>query len=72
VSAAELGLDGTESPDELEARPEVLAMLDRLRSGVVQVAAEVARTPEGWRASSASLYRTARSLMRGEIAVSAR
>jgi 2-methylaconitate isomerase len=41
-------------------------------SGVVQVAAEVARTPEGWRASSASLYRTARTLMRGEIAVSAR
>jgi 2-methylaconitate isomerase len=171
VAAAELGLDGTESPDELEARPEVLAMLDRLRrsagvlmglastpdavelaspkiavlspprpfrtldgrlvaaadhdvgvrmlsmerahravpvtgalclgvacrvagtvaqalaaapaaagdpvrvgnpSGVVQVAAEVARTPEGWRASSASLYRTARTLMRGEIAVSAR
>jgi 2-methylaconitate cis-trans-isomerase PrpF len=169
VAAAELGLDGTESPDGLEARPEVLALLDRLRrragvlmglaptpeavelaspkiavlcpprpfrtldgrmvaaadhdvgvrmqsmerphravpvtgalclavacrvagtvaqalaaaraaagdpvrvgnpSGVVQVAAEVARTPEGWRASSASLYRTARTLMRGEIAVS--
>jgi 2-methylaconitate cis-trans-isomerase PrpF len=40
-------------------------------SGVVQVAAEVTATAEGWRAESASLYRTARALMRGEIAVSA-
>jgi 2-methylaconitate isomerase len=169
VAATELGLDGTESPDELEARPEVLALLDRLRrragvamglapapeavelagpkiavlcpprpfrtldgrlvpaadhdigirmlsmerahravpvtgalclgvacrvagtvarelatatavaggpvrvgnpSGVVEAAAEVARTPEGWRAESASLYRTARTLMRGQVAVS--
>ncbi|HZB57971.1 MAG TPA: PrpF domain-containing protein, partial [Actinomycetota bacterium] len=31
VAAAALGLDGTESPDELEARPEVMALLDRLR-----------------------------------------
>src|SRR5918994_3576761 len=31
VAAGELGLDGTESPDELEARPEVMALLDRLR-----------------------------------------
>jgi 2-methylaconitate cis-trans-isomerase PrpF len=170
VAAAELGLDGTESPDELEARPEPMALLDRLRrlagvrmglastsqavelanpkiavlcpprpfrtldgrlvtaadhdvgvrmlsmerahravpvtgalclgvacrvagtvaqavaaapasrgdpvrvgnpSGVVQVAAEVAETAEGWRARSATLYRTARTLMRGEVAVSA-
>jgi 2-methylaconitate isomerase len=39
-------------------------------SGVVQVAAEVAATPHGWWAESASLYRTARTLMRGEVAVS--
>ena len=38
-------------------------------SGVVQVAAEVAEAAGGWRASSASLYRTARSLMRGAVAV---
>jgi 2-methylaconitate isomerase len=168
VAAAELGLDGTEPPDELEARAEVMAVLDRLRrragvlmglarepaavelaspkiavlgpprpfrtldgrlvaaadhdvgvrmlsmerahravpvtgalclgvacrvpgtvaqalaatpaaagdpvrvgnpSGVVQVAAEVAEAAGGWRASSASLYRTARSLMRGAVAV---
>jgi 2-methylaconitate isomerase len=168
VAADELGLDGTEHPDELEARPEVMALLDRLRrragvlmglggapaavelaspkvavlgpprpfrtldgrlvaaadhdvgvrmlsmerahravpvtgalclgvacrlpgtvaqavaatpaatadpvrvgnpSGVVQVAAEVAEAAGGWRASSASLYRTARSLMRGAVAV---
>jgi 2-methylaconitate cis-trans-isomerase PrpF len=168
VAADELGLDGTEHPDELEARPEVMALLDRLRrragvlmglagapaavelaspkvavlgpprpfrtldgrlvaaadhevgvrmlsmerahravpvtgalclgvacrlpgtvaqavatapaaagdpvrignpSGVVQVAAEVAAAAGGWRASSASLYRTARSLMRGAVAV---
>jgi 2-methylaconitate cis-trans-isomerase PrpF len=168
VAAAELGLDGTEPPDELEARPEVMALLDRLRrragvlmglagepaavelaspkvavlgpprpfrtldgrlvaaadhdvgvrmlsmerahravpvtgalclgvacrvpgtvaqavaaapaaagdpvrvgnpSGVVQVAAEVAEAAGGWRAGSASLYRTARSLMRGAVAV---
>jgi 2-methylaconitate isomerase len=169
VAAAELGLDGTESPDELETRPEVMALLDRLRrragvlmglapdpgvvelatpkiaalrpprpfrtldgrlvaaadhdvgvrmlsmerahravpvtgalclavacrvpgtvarglasapaggdpvrvgnpSGVVQVDAEVAATADGWRAGSASLYRTARTLMRGEVAVPA-
>jgi 2-methylaconitate isomerase len=169
VAAAELGLEGTEAPDELEARPAAMALLDRLRrlagvlmglgptpeavelaspkiavlcpprpfrtldgrlvsaadhdvgvrmlsmerahravpvtgalclgvacrvagtvaqalaathdgagdpirvgnpSGVVQVAAEVAATPHGWRARSASLYRTARTLMRGEVAVS--
>ena len=169
VAAGELGLDGTEAPDELEARPQVMAVLDRLRrragvlmglaaapgdvplanpkiavlcpprpfttldgglvtagdqdvgvrmlsmerahravpvtgalclavacrirgtvaqavasapatgggpvrvgnpSGVVQVAAEVTETAEGWRAESASLYRTARALMRGEVAVS--
>jgi 2-methylaconitate isomerase len=168
VAAAELGLDGTESPDRLEARPEVMALLDRLRrlagvlmglapdpgtvalaspkiavvcpprpfrtldgrpvaaadhdvgvrmlsmerahravpvtgalclgvacrvagtvahalaatpatagdpvrvgtpSGVVQVAADVAEAAGGWRAGSASLYRTARTLMRGEVAV---
>jgi 2-methylaconitate cis-trans-isomerase PrpF len=168
VAAAELGLDGTEPPDELEARPEVMALLDRLRrragvlmglagapaavelaspkvavlgpprpfrtldgrlvaaadhdvgvrmlsmerahravpvtgalclgvacrlpgtvaqavaaapaaagdpvrignpSGVVLVAAEVAAAAGGWRAGSASLYRTARSLMRGAVAV---
>ena len=39
-------------------------------SGVVQVAAEVAEAAGGWRASSASLYRTARALMRGAVAVS--
>ncbi|MDF2743727.1 MAG: PrpF family protein [Actinomycetia bacterium] len=170
VAAAELGLDGTESPDELEARPEVMALLDRLRrragvlmglaaapgavelaspkiavlspprpfrtldgrlvaaadhdvgvrmlsmqrahravpvtgalclgvacrvagtvaqevaatpatagqplrvgnpSGVVQVAAEVAGPAGGWRAASATLYRTARALMRGQVAVPA-
>lgn len=170
VAAADLGLDGTESPGELEARPEVMALLDRLRrlagvamglapdpstvelanpkiavlcpprpfrtldgrlvaaadhdvgvrmlsmerahravpvtgalclavacrvagsvaqtlataqaapgdpvrvgnpSGVVQVAAEVAEVADGWRAASASLYRTARTLMRGEVAVPA-
>jgi hypothetical protein len=38
-------------------------------SGVVQVAAEVAAAAGGWRAGSASLYRTARSLMRGAVAV---
>jgi 2-methylaconitate isomerase len=169
VAAAELGLEGTEAPDELEARPAAMALLDRLRrlagvlmglaptpeavelaspkiavlcpprplrtldgrlvaaadhdvgvrmlsmerahravpvtgalclgvacrvagtvaqalaatqdgaggpvrvgnpSGVVQVAAEVAATPHGWWAESASLYRTARTLMRGEVAVS--
>jgi 2-methylaconitate cis-trans-isomerase PrpF len=169
VAAAELGLEGTEAPDELEARPAAMALLDRLRrlagvlmglapapeavelaspkiavlcpprpfrtldgrlvaaadhdvgvrmlsmerahravpvtgalclgvacrvagtvaqalaatqdgaggpvrvgnpSGVVQVAAEVAATPHGWRAGSAGLYRTARTLMRGEVAVS--
>jgi 2-methylaconitate cis-trans-isomerase PrpF len=31
VAAAELGLDGTEPPDEPEARAEVMAVLDRLR-----------------------------------------
>jgi 2-methylaconitate isomerase len=31
VAAGELGLDGTEAPDELEARPQVMAALDRLR-----------------------------------------
>jgi 2-methylaconitate isomerase len=170
VAAAELGLDGSESPGELEARPELLALLDRLRrlagvamglasdpgavelanpkiavlcpprpfrtldgrlvaaadhdigvrmlsmerahravpvtgalclavacqvvgsvaqavvaappaaggpvrvgnpSGVVQVAAEVAEEAGGWRTASASLYRTARTLMRGEVAVPA-
>jgi 2-methylaconitate cis-trans-isomerase PrpF len=170
VAADELGLDGTEAPDELEARPQVMAVLDRLRrragvlmglatvpddvqlanpkiavlcpprpfttldgglvsagdhdvgvrmlsmerahravpvtgalclavacrirgtvaqavaaapvtdgdpvrvanpSGVVQVAAEVTEAAQGWRAESASLYRTARALMRGEVAVSA-
>jgi 2-methylaconitate cis-trans-isomerase PrpF len=169
VAAAELGLEGTEAPDELEARPAAMALLDRLRrlagvlmglgptpeavelaspkiavlcpprpfrtldgrlvsaadhdvgvrmlsmerahravpvtgalclgvacrvagtvaqalaatqdgagdpvrvgnpSGVIQVAAEVAATPHGWRAKSAGLYRTARTLMRGEVAVS--
>jgi 2-methylaconitate isomerase len=39
-------------------------------SGVVHVAAEVIETAEGWRAESASLYRTARALMQGEVAVS--
>jgi 2-methylaconitate isomerase len=38
-------------------------------SGVVRVAAEVAEAAGGWRAGSASLYRTARSLMRGAVAV---
>jgi len=38
-------------------------------SGVVLVAAEVAAAAGGWRAGSASLYRTARSLMRGAVAV---
>ena len=170
VAAAALGLDGTESPDELEARPEVMALLDRLRrragvlmglaaapgavelaspkiavlspprpfrtldgrlvaaadhdvgvrmlsmerahravpvtgalclgvacqvagtvaqgvaatpaspgqplrvgnpSGVVQVAAEVAGPAGGWWAASATLYRTARALMRGQVAVPA-
>ncbi|HEV2896055.1 MAG TPA: PrpF domain-containing protein, partial [Actinomycetota bacterium] len=170
VAAGELGLDGTESPDELEARPGVMALLDRLRrragvlmglaptpwtvelaspkiavlspprpfrtldgrlvaaadhdvgvrmlsmerahravpvtgalclgvacrvagtvaqevaatpatagqplrvgnpSGVVQVAAEVAGPAGGWRAASATLYRTARALMRGQVAVPA-
>jgi 2-methylaconitate isomerase len=170
VAADELGLDGTESPDQLEARPEVMALLDRLRrlagvsmglapdpeavelanpkiavlcpprpfrtldgrlvaaadhdvgvrmlsmerahravpvtgalglgvacrvagtvaqavaatpatagdpvrvgspSGVVRVAAQVVETADGWRAESASLYRTARTLMRGEVAVPA-
>ena len=169
VAAAVLGLEGTEAPDELEARPAAMALLDRLRrlagvlmglapnpgavelaspkiavlgpprpfrtldgrlvsaadhdvgvrmlsmerahravpvtgalclgvacrvagtvaqalaathdgagdpvrvgnpSGVVQVAAEMAATPHGWRVRSASLYRTARTLMRGEVAVS--
>jgi 2-methylaconitate cis-trans-isomerase PrpF len=32
---------------------------------------EVTETAEGWRAESASLYRTARALMRGQVAVSA-
>ena len=170
VEASEVGLDGTESPGELEARPELLALLDRLRrlagvamglasdpgavelanpkiavlcpprpfrtldgrlvaaadhdvgvrmlsmerahravpvtgalclavacqiggsvaqmvaaapsaaggpvrvgnpSGVVQVAAQVAEEAGGWRAASAGLYRTARTLMRGEVAVPA-
>ena len=31
VAAAEVGLDGAEPPEELEARPEVLDLLDRLR-----------------------------------------
>jgi 2-methylaconitate isomerase len=170
VAAHEVGLDGTESPDELEARPEVMALLDRLRrragvlmglapapeavelsspkiavacpprpfrtldgrlvaaadhdvgvrmvsmerahravpvtgalclgvacrvegtvvqavakapaagahpvrvgnpSGVVQVGAEVVGTAQGWRAGSASLYRTARALMQGTVGVPA-
>jgi 2-methylaconitate cis-trans-isomerase PrpF len=32
VAAGELGLDGTEAPDELEARPQVMSVLDRLRA----------------------------------------
>jgi 2-methylaconitate cis-trans-isomerase PrpF len=31
VAAGELGLDGTELPDQLEAEPEVMGLLDRLR-----------------------------------------
>jgi 2-methylaconitate cis-trans-isomerase PrpF len=31
LDAAELGLDGTESPDAIEARPETMALLDALR-----------------------------------------
>ena len=31
VPADELGLDGTEAPDALEARPRAIAVLDRLR-----------------------------------------
>lgn len=31
VAASELGLSGTESPDEIEARPGLMALLDRLR-----------------------------------------
>jgi len=170
VAAHDVGLDGTESPDELEARPEVMALLDRLRrragvlmglapapeavglaspkiavvcpprpfrtldarlvaaadhdvgvrmvsmerahravpvtgalclgvacrvagtvvqavamapvaggpvrvgnpSGVVQAGAEVVETAQGWRAGSASLYRTARALMQGAVGVPAR
>jgi 2-methylaconitate cis-trans-isomerase PrpF len=40
-------------------------------SGVVQVGARVTDGSEGWRAESAALYRTARSLMRGPVAVPA-
>ena len=40
-------------------------------SGVVQVGARVTEGSEGWRAESAALYRTARSLMRGAVAVPA-
>jgi 2-methylaconitate cis-trans-isomerase PrpF len=40
-------------------------------SGVVQVGARVTDGSEGWRAESAALYRTARSLMRGAVAVPA-
>jgi 2-methylaconitate cis-trans-isomerase PrpF len=167
VAAADLGLEGTESPEELEARPDVMALLDRLRrqagvlmglapdpaavdlanpkiallcpprpfrtldgrlvaaadhdvgvrmlsmerahravpvtgalcvgvasrvagtvaqalarpaaagdpvrvgspSGVVQVAAQVVEAAGRWRAESATLYRTARTLMRGQVAV---
>jgi 2-methylaconitate cis-trans-isomerase PrpF len=31
VAAGDLGLDGTETPDELEARPDTMVLLDRLR-----------------------------------------
>ena len=45
VAAAELGLDGTESPGELEARPEVIVLLDRLRR-LAGVAMGLAPSPE--------------------------
>jgi 2-methylaconitate cis-trans-isomerase PrpF len=38
-------------------------------SGVVQVAAQVVEAAGRWRAESATLYRTARTLMRGQVAV---
>jgi 2-methylaconitate cis-trans-isomerase PrpF len=40
-------------------------------SGVVQVGAEVTAAGGGWRAERATLYRTARALMRGAVAVPA-
>lgn len=41
-------------------------------SGVLSVSADVARDPvHGWKAHSASLFRTSRRLMRGEVAVPA-
>jgi hypothetical protein len=40
-------------------------------AGVVSVGAEVHPTADGWHADSAVVYRTARTLMRGEVAVPA-
>lgn len=45
LDAAEVGLTGTESPDAIEARPEIMALLDALRR-VAAVRMGLAATPE--------------------------
>ena len=45
VAAADLGLSGAESPDEIEGRPELLALLDRARRAA-GVAMGLATTPD--------------------------
>lgn len=45
LDAAELGLTGTESPDAIEARPALMALLDRIRR-LAGVAMGLAETPD--------------------------
>jgi 2-methylaconitate cis-trans-isomerase PrpF len=45
VAAGDLGLTGAESPDEIEARPDLMALLDRIRR-IAGVAMGLGATPE--------------------------
>ncbi|MDN3566537.1 PrpF domain-containing protein [Paeniroseomonas aquatica] len=45
VDAGDLGLSGAESPDEIEARPDLMALLDRIRR-IAGVAMGLGATPE--------------------------